>query len=153
MFDMTGEKAYLEDAIKIYELYVNGGGMTYTYQNLNWWNRPKSWSLWRSLGAGTSAERKLVCSNKWDRAPSPEHSEEQQLDGLPWPLVPSSATIPSSNFTRCHLGKRRREGALDSRYPQRDHADLRQGCFIHKKGRGYQKCNDWQAEIFHSVDI
>ena len=44
MFDMTGEKAYLEDAIKIYDLYVNGGGMTYTYQNLNWWNRPKSWS-------------------------------------------------------------------------------------------------------------
>ena len=46
-------------------------------------NRPKSWSLWRSLEAGTSAERKLVCSNNWDRAPPPEHSGEQQVDGLP----------------------------------------------------------------------
>ena len=79
-------------------------------------NRPKSWSLWRSLEAGTSAERKLVCSNNWDRAPPPEHSGEQQVDGLPWPLVPSSATIPSNNFTRCHLG-RRMERSRD-RWPQ-----------------------------------
>ena len=25
-------------------MYVNGGGMTYTYQNLNWWQRPDSWT-------------------------------------------------------------------------------------------------------------
>ena len=27
-----------------YDLYVNGGGMTFTYQNLNWWCRPDTWT-------------------------------------------------------------------------------------------------------------
>ncbi len=44
MYEMTGEMAYLDSARDIWELYVNGGGMTWTYQNLNWWNRPDSWT-------------------------------------------------------------------------------------------------------------
>ena len=44
MFDVTGERHYLEDAAAIYELYVHGGGMTATYQNLNWWGRPNTWT-------------------------------------------------------------------------------------------------------------
>lgn len=44
MYDITKEKYYLDGAKSIYELYVYGGGMTYTYQNLNWWNRPDSWT-------------------------------------------------------------------------------------------------------------
>ncbi|MBQ7039720.1 MAG: hypothetical protein IJN39_04050, partial [Clostridia bacterium] len=44
MYTETGEKEYLEGAKSIYELYVHGGGMTYTYQNLNWWNRSDSWT-------------------------------------------------------------------------------------------------------------
>lgn len=78
------------------------------------------------------SERKLVCSNNWDRAPPPEHSGEQQLDGLPLALVPSSATIPSNNFTRCHVGRRMERRSVRLRYPQRYCADLGQGCFIHK---------------------
>ena len=44
MYDVTGDKKYLNGAKEIYDLYVNGGGMTYTYQNLNWWQRPDSWT-------------------------------------------------------------------------------------------------------------
>ena len=43
MLALTGEKAYFEKALAIYDLYVNFG-MTYTYQNLNWWGRPDSWT-------------------------------------------------------------------------------------------------------------
>lgn len=40
----TKDARYLEGAKSIFELYVNGGGMTETYQNLNWWQRPDSWT-------------------------------------------------------------------------------------------------------------
>ena len=40
----TGDAKYLEGAVSILELYANGGGMTETYQNLNWWGRPDSWT-------------------------------------------------------------------------------------------------------------
>ncbi len=35
---------YLTHAVKIYELYTAGGGMDATYQNLNWWGRPNTWT-------------------------------------------------------------------------------------------------------------
>ncbi len=44
MYANTHEAGYLEGAKAIYDLYVNGGGMTYTYHNLNWWRRPDTWS-------------------------------------------------------------------------------------------------------------
>ena len=44
MHAVTGEEKYINGAKAIYDLYVNGGGMTYTYQNLNWWGRPDSWT-------------------------------------------------------------------------------------------------------------
>ncbi len=44
MFSVTAEEKYLNGAKEIYDLYVSGGGMTYTYQNLNWWGRPDSWT-------------------------------------------------------------------------------------------------------------
>ena len=44
MYSVTADEKYINGAKAIYELYVNGGGMTYTYQNLNWWNRPDSWT-------------------------------------------------------------------------------------------------------------
>lgn len=44
MYANTGGVNYLKGAKSIYDLYVNGGGMTYTYHNLNWWRRPDTWS-------------------------------------------------------------------------------------------------------------
>ncbi len=44
MYTLTKDTYYLDGAKNIYELYVNGGGMTYTYQNLNWWGRPNTWT-------------------------------------------------------------------------------------------------------------
>ena len=44
MYSVLGEEKYLNGAKEIYDLYVNKGGMTYTYQNLNWWGRPDSWT-------------------------------------------------------------------------------------------------------------
>ncbi len=44
MYTVTNEDKYILGAKKIYDLYVFGGGMTYTYQNLNWWSRPDSWT-------------------------------------------------------------------------------------------------------------
>lgn len=44
LYGLTGDEAYLDGAKNIYDLYVNGGGMTYTYHNLNWWRRPNTWS-------------------------------------------------------------------------------------------------------------
>ena len=41
---VTKDEKYLNGAAEIYDLYVNGGGMTYTYQNLNWWGRPDTWT-------------------------------------------------------------------------------------------------------------
>ncbi|MBQ7726839.1 MAG: hypothetical protein IJT66_06820 [Clostridia bacterium] len=44
MYTVTGEETFKNGAEAIYDLYVNGGGMTDTYQNLNWWRRPDSWT-------------------------------------------------------------------------------------------------------------
>lgn len=44
MYAVTADEKYLNGAKEIYRLYVFGGGMTYTYQNLNWWGRPDTWT-------------------------------------------------------------------------------------------------------------
>lgn len=44
MYGVTGDSAYLNRAKEIYELYTVGGGMDLTYQNLNWWGRPNTWT-------------------------------------------------------------------------------------------------------------
>lgn len=44
MYWETMDEKYLSGAKDIWELYVNGGGMTLSYQNLNWWGRPNSWT-------------------------------------------------------------------------------------------------------------
>ena len=44
MYSATADKKYLNGAKEIYNLYVFGGGMTYTFQNLNWWRRPDTWT-------------------------------------------------------------------------------------------------------------
>ncbi len=44
MYNLTKEEKYLSGAKEIYDLYIFGGGITYTYQNLNWWGRPDTWT-------------------------------------------------------------------------------------------------------------
>ena len=44
MYQKTEESDYLDGAKEILELYVTGGGMSETYQNLNWWGRPDTWT-------------------------------------------------------------------------------------------------------------
>ena len=44
MYNKTSEKEYLDGARDILQLYVCSGGMTKTYQNLNWWGREDSWT-------------------------------------------------------------------------------------------------------------
>lgn len=44
MYEVTGETHYLTCAKDIYELYTRGGGMDLSYQNLNWWGRPTTWT-------------------------------------------------------------------------------------------------------------
>lgn len=44
MYQETGDTFYLSGAEEIAKLYFEGGGMTATYQNLNWWGRPDSWT-------------------------------------------------------------------------------------------------------------
>ncbi|MBR6739723.1 MAG: hypothetical protein IKM04_01440 [Clostridia bacterium] len=44
MYRETADERYLKGAKEIFELYVSGGGMTETYQNLNWWGRPDTWT-------------------------------------------------------------------------------------------------------------
>lgn len=44
MYEYTHKQFYLDGAMKIMDLYINGGGMTETYQNLNWWGRPDTWT-------------------------------------------------------------------------------------------------------------
>lgn len=44
MFQCTDDKYYFEGAEAIFKLYAFGGGMTKTYQNLNWFGRPDSWT-------------------------------------------------------------------------------------------------------------
>lgn len=43
MYEVTDEKSYLEKAKRIFELYVNKG-MTYTYQNFNWFGKGDTWT-------------------------------------------------------------------------------------------------------------
>lgn len=44
MYRETGDEVYLNGAKTIMSLYANGGGMSLTYQNLNWWGRPDTWT-------------------------------------------------------------------------------------------------------------
>lgn len=44
LYGVTGNDRYVSHAKSIYELYVHGGGMDATYQNLNWWGRPNTWT-------------------------------------------------------------------------------------------------------------
>lgn len=44
MFSLLRDEKYKNGAQEIFYLYMNGGGMTYTYQNLNWWRRPDTWT-------------------------------------------------------------------------------------------------------------
>ena len=43
LFGITGEKKYLDYAKFIFKIYVDYG-MTYTYENYNWWGRPETWT-------------------------------------------------------------------------------------------------------------
>lgn len=43
LFGITKDEKYLEHAKSIFEIYVNYG-MTYTYENYNWWGRPDTWT-------------------------------------------------------------------------------------------------------------
>ena len=44
MFNQTGNQKYLQSAISIFNDYAYRGGVTYTYHNLNWWNKPETFS-------------------------------------------------------------------------------------------------------------
>ncbi len=44
LYGETQNERYLRHAKAIYELYTRGGGMDVTYQNLNWWGRPNTWT-------------------------------------------------------------------------------------------------------------
>ena len=43
MYDITGEEEYFHKAERIFDLYVNAG-MTYTYQNFNWFGKGDTWT-------------------------------------------------------------------------------------------------------------
>lgn len=43
LYHETGDKYFLDSAKQIFDLYISSG-MTYTYQNLNWWGRPDTWT-------------------------------------------------------------------------------------------------------------
>lgn len=44
LYMLTANPRYLDGAKAIYLLYTEGGGMTATYQNVNWWGRPDTWT-------------------------------------------------------------------------------------------------------------
>lgn len=44
MYKETGEAFYFDGAKEIFRLYTECGGMTLTYQNVNWWGRPDTWT-------------------------------------------------------------------------------------------------------------
>ena len=44
LYELTKNEKYLLSAQNIWNTYVHGGGLTATYQNLNWWGRPDSWT-------------------------------------------------------------------------------------------------------------
>ena len=43
LYGLTGDNTYLEGAKAVYDIYVDSG-MTYTYENINWWGRHDSWT-------------------------------------------------------------------------------------------------------------
>lgn len=43
MYEVTGEKSYLEKAERLFNLYVTKG-MTYTYENFNWFGKGDTWT-------------------------------------------------------------------------------------------------------------
>lgn len=43
LYGITGDRKYLEHAQFIFSIYVDYG-MTYTYENYNWWGRPETWT-------------------------------------------------------------------------------------------------------------
>lgn len=43
LYEATGEERYLEAARRVWQLYLHAG-MTYTYQNFNWWGRGDTWT-------------------------------------------------------------------------------------------------------------
>ena len=43
LYSLTENKKYLENAQNIFRLYTDYG-MTYTYENFNWWGRPETWT-------------------------------------------------------------------------------------------------------------
>ena len=44
MYSLTKDIFYLNGAVDIWVLYTEKGGMTYTYQNANWWDRNDTWT-------------------------------------------------------------------------------------------------------------
>ena len=44
LWGATGNAAHLAAAEEVLDDYVHRGGMTDTYQNLNWWGRPDTWT-------------------------------------------------------------------------------------------------------------
>lgn len=44
MYHETKDNFYYDGAQSIFKLYTENGGITKTYQNLNWWGRPDSWT-------------------------------------------------------------------------------------------------------------
>lgn len=44
MYQVTEDSRYLIGAKDIFDLYAFGKGMDATYQNLNWWGRPDTWT-------------------------------------------------------------------------------------------------------------
>lgn len=43
LYEATGEQHYLQSAQAVWQIYL-ASGMTYTYQNHNWWGRPDTWT-------------------------------------------------------------------------------------------------------------
>lgn len=43
MFEVTGDKSYLEKAERLFKLYITKG-MTYTYENFNWFGKGNTWT-------------------------------------------------------------------------------------------------------------
>jgi len=44
LYRLTGDKHYLDSAYSIWNTYLHDGGMTYTYQNFNWWGKGDTWT-------------------------------------------------------------------------------------------------------------
>lgn len=44
LYAVTGDMQYLKQAEAVFRQYTEGGGMTLSFQNLNWWGRPDTWT-------------------------------------------------------------------------------------------------------------